>query len=215
MWKLPQGSISIMEAKRLILEPRNLIPRNGIAHLYENFFPKPEADALFKELAEKVPWKQEPIKMFGKEIMQPRLTCWYSDPGIDYSYSGIRMKNLPWTEPLPGIKSRIERLAGVRFNGALLNLYRNGNDSMGWHRDNEKELGKNPVIGSVSLGGTRTFKFRDRLSKKEIISVDLPNGSLLIMAGESQHFWEHSIPKQSGAANPRLNITFRVIQPPV
>jgi alkylated DNA repair dioxygenase AlkB len=204
-----------MERKELILGPINLIPHNGIAHLYENFFPKPEAETLFQELAEKVPWKQVPIKMFGKEIMQPRLTCWYSDPGIDYSYSGIRMENLPWIEPLPGIKSRIEQLAGVRFNGALLNLYRDGNDSMGWHRDNEKALGNNPVIGSVSLGGTRTFKFRDRLSKKEIISIELSSGSLLIMAGESQHFWEHSIPKQHRVANPRLNITFRVIQPAV
>jgi alkylated DNA repair dioxygenase AlkB len=202
-----------METTRLILEPTNLIPHNGIAHLYGNFFPKPEADALFKELTEKVPWKQEPIKMFGKEIMQPRLTCWYSDPGIDYSYSGIRMKSLLWTEPLPMIKSRIEQLAGVRFTGALLNFYRDGNDSMGWHRDNEKALGRNPVICSVSLGGTRTFKLRDWLTKKEIISIDLSSGSLLIMSGESQHFWEHSIPKQSGSAIPRLNITFRIIQP--
>ena len=151
--------------------------------------------------------------MFGKEIMQPRLTCWFGDTGISYSYSGIRMESQIWNKPLLEIKSRIERVAGVRFNGALLNFYRDGKDSMGWHRDNEKELGKNPVIGSVSLGGTRTFKFRDRLTKKEIISLDLSNGSLLVMAGESQHFWEHSIPKQSGSAIPRLNITFRVIQP--
>ena len=202
-----------MEPTPSILKTTNLIPHHGIAHLYKNFFPKPEADALFKELIEKVPWKQEPIKMFGKEIMQPRLTCWFGDPGIAYSYSGIRMENQHWNKPLLEIKSRVEGLAGVRFNGALLNFYRDGKDSMGWHRDNEKELGKNPVIGSVSLGGTRYFKFRDRLTKKEIITTELSNGSLLIMAGESQHFWEHSIPKQSESANPRLNITFRVIQP--
>lgn len=196
------------------MEKTNLIPHHGIARLYQHFFPMPEADALFTALTEQVPWKQEPIKMFGKEIMQPRLTCWYSDPGMDYSYSGITMEGLPWMKTLTEIRSRIEPVAGVKFTGALLNFYRDGKDSMGWHRDNEKALGKNPVIGSVSLGGTRRFQLRNWFTKKETISMDLSNGSLLVMAGESQHFWEHNVPKQSGPVIPRLNITFRVIHPP-
>jgi alkylated DNA repair dioxygenase AlkB len=192
-------------------ETKNLIPHNGTASLYDNFFPEPEASVLLKELTETVPWQQEPIKIFGKEIMQPRLTCWFSDPGVTYSYSGITMKSYPWINPLIEIKSRIEPIAGVRFTGALLNFYRDGRDSMGWHRDNEKELGINPVIASVSLGGTRVFQFRDHLTKKELISMELSNGSLLVMGGGSQHYWEHRIPKKSGPTLPRVNITFRVI----
>jgi alkylated DNA repair dioxygenase AlkB len=193
------------------METKNLIPHNGNAILYENFFAEPESCAFLKDLTEKVPWQQEPIKMFGKEVMQPRLTCWFSDPGLNYSYSGITMKSHHWISPLPEIKSRIETLAGVKFTGALLNYYRDGQDSMGWHRDNEKELGRNPVIGSVSLGGTRIFQFRDHLTKKKLVSLELTNGSFLLMSGESQQFWEHRIPKKSGSAVPRLNITFRVI----
>lgn len=190
---------------------RNLIPHHGVAHLYEDFFNAEEARLLALELTEQVPWKQEPIRMFGKEVMQPRLTCWYSDPGVAYSYSGISMKSLTWNKTLLSIKSRIEPVAGVSFTGALLNLYRDGHDSMGWHRDNEKVLGHNPVIGSVSFGATRLFQFRDYDTKSEIVTLNLSNGSLLIMSGETQHYWQHRIPKQARLAAPRINITFRVI----
>ncbi|MHA4847609.1 alpha-ketoglutarate-dependent dioxygenase AlkB family protein [Flavitalea antarctica] len=193
------------------MEAKSLITHHGKALLYEDFFPEPAATELFSQLREQVPWRQEPIKMFGKEIMQPRMTCWFSDPGISYSYSGITMNAHPWIPPLLEIKARIEQLAGVRFNGALLNFYRDGNDSMGWHRDNEKELGKNPVIASVSFGSERLFQFRDHLTKKESVSVNLSHGSLLIMSGESQQYWEHRIPKQPGISAPRVNITFRII----
>jgi alkylated DNA repair dioxygenase AlkB len=132
----------------------------------------------------------------GREILQPRLTAWYGDEGKSYSYTGITMKPLGWTNELFFIKERIELASGQTFNSALLNLYRDGNDSVGWHRDNEKSLGINPVIGSASFGEQRTFclkHYKDKKLKKEII---LTNGSFLLMVGETQHNWLHSIPKQ-------------------
>jgi len=196
------------------MEAKNLIPHNGIVNLYNGFFAKEESDALLQALISEVPWKQEPIKIFGKEVMQPRLTCWYSDPGVSYKYSGITMTSHDWTDTLSTIRRRIEPVAGTKFNGALLNLYRNGDDSMGWHRDNEKELGKNPVIASVSFGVERVFQLRDYLTKSEKISIALTHGSLLVMAGESQHNWQHRVPAAKAARQPRLNITFRVLRQP-
>jgi len=193
------------------MEARNLIPHNGKAVLYPHFFHPEEAQTFLEQLIDAVPWKQEPIRIFGKEIMQPRLTCWYSDPGISYSYSGIRMDTRSWIQPLLAIKERIEPVAGVKFTGALLNFYRNGSDSMGWHRDNERELGRNPTIGSVSFGANREFQMRDHATKSELISIQLEHGSLLVMSGESQHFWQHRVPKANKLQIPRLNITFRVI----
>ena len=193
------------------MERKNLIPHQGEAYLFTQFWLPSEATLLMEDLLHNVPWKQDPIKIFGKEVLQPRLTCWFGDPGIDYSYSGITMRSETWNEPLLTIKNKIEPVAGVRFTGALLNLYRNGQDSMGWHRDNERELGKNPVIGSVSLGETRRFQFRNYESKKELISIDLSHGSFLLMRGETQHFWEHRIPKTAIVTQRRINITFRII----
>ncbi len=148
--------------------------------------------------------------MFGKELMQPRLTCWYGDEGKEYSYSGIVMKQHPWHLALLQIKSLIEQVSNTRFTGALLNYYRDGNDSMGWHRDNEKSLGINPVIGSVSFGAARKFELRDHATKKPTIGIFLEHGSYLLMRGETQHSWEHRVPK-APVNGSRLNITFRVV----
>jgi alkylated DNA repair dioxygenase AlkB len=158
-----------------------------------------------------IQWKQEPIKIFGKEVMQPRLTAWYGDIDKPYSYSGITMQPYAWSGSLKTIKQKIEAVAGVTFTSALLNLYRNGNDSMGWHRDNEKELGDQPVIGSVSFGATRTFQFRDYKTKKDLKSIELSHGSFLTMRGETNHYWEHSVPKTKLVLKERINITFRMI----
>ncbi|RYG51167.1 MAG: alpha-ketoglutarate-dependent dioxygenase AlkB [Chitinophagaceae bacterium] len=190
----------------------NLLPHHGEAYLYNIFFSVQEADNMMRSLRDELPWKQEPVRIFGKELMQPRLTCWCADPGVSYSYSGITMHGEPWNPVLTVIKERVEKIAGVRFNGALLNYYRSGQDSMGWHRDNEKELGGNPVIGSVSFGGTRKFRFRDYSSKKEIIPVDLAHGSFLLMKGLTQHYWEHQLPKTTKNNLPRINITFRCLK---
>ena len=188
-----------------------LLPFNGEVVYKEHFFTPAESDAYFTLLVNAIAWKQEPIKMFGKPVLQPRLTAWYANNGKSYSYSGIIMQPLPFTDALLHIKQRIELLAGVVFTSALLNYYRNGQDSMGWHRDNEKELGKNPVIGSVSFGAARNFQLRNYADKSLIKSIPLTHGSFLLMRGETQHYWEHRIPKTSAPTGPRINITFRVI----
>ena len=189
----------------------NLLPSDGEVHFYPSFFSKKESDDLMQSLLENIAWKQEPIKIFGKEIMQPRLTAWYGEPDKSYSYSGITMNPLPWAAELLHIKTKIETISPVIYNSALLNLYRDGKDSMGWHRDNEKELGINPVIGSVNFGATRTFKLRNYTDKKIVKSIDLTHGSFLLMQGSTQHFWEHQIPKTAKICEPRINITFRLI----
>lgn len=195
----------------MIVPEKNLLPEKGEALYYPHFFTKEESEVFFERLLKEVKWKHEPIKIFGKEIMQPRLTAWFSDSGRGYSYSGITMQAYPWNDVLLAIKNKIETVAAINFNSALLNLYRDGNDSVGWHRDNEKELGAEPVIGSVSLGAPRVFQLREYKKKENIISQKLLHGSLLIMRGESQQHWEHRLPKTTKRLSERINITFRVV----
>jgi alkylated DNA repair dioxygenase AlkB len=194
----------------LFEEKGNILPFNGEVLYMPQFFTQAESDVYFKYLSEDIAWRQEPIKMFGKEVLQPRLTAWYGDEGKSYSYSGITMQPQTWTDELLQIKHRIEAFAGVRFTSALLNYYRNGHDSMGWHRDNEKELGLNPVIGSVSFGAPRNFQLRNYANKGIVKTISLTHGSFLLMRGETQHYWEHRVPKASNAGA-RINLTFRVI----
>ncbi|WP_290797174.1 alpha-ketoglutarate-dependent dioxygenase AlkB family protein [Flavihumibacter sp. UBA7668] len=189
----------------------NLLPKEGEVYYYPDFFSKDESDQLFRQLQEEVNWKQEPIKLFGKEIMQPRLTAWYGEENKPYSYSGITMTPEIWTHPLLIIKKRIESISGIQFTSALLNYYRNQQDSMGWHRDNEKELGPNPIIGSVSFGENREFQFRHYRDKQLKKTLLLTHGSFLLMKGSTQHFWEHSLPKRSRTMSGRINLTFRKI----
>lgn len=203
------------------LLPVNILPAQGEAWFYPAFFPASEADTYFNTLMHEIPWQQEPIKIFGREVMQPRLTAWYGDAGKSYSYSGITLQPLAWTDTLHMIRRQAEIAAGVTFTGALLNLYRDGKDSMGWHRDNEKELGINPVIGSVSFGATRQFQLRSYADKSKPdrpkpdkaipISIDLSHGSFLLMKGETQHYWEHRVAKKETVTETRINITFRVL----
>ncbi len=157
-------------------------------------------------------WRQEPIKLFGKAIMQPRLTALYGNPDKPYGYSGIEMEAFPWTDFLMEIKTKVERKAQVIFTHVLLNYYRDGRDSMGWHRDNEAVLGPNPTIASLSFGETREFQIRHYFEKNVKQKIPLEHGSLLIMSGSSQHYWQHQIPKTSKNLGPRINLTFRKIQ---
>lgn len=189
----------------------NLLPFEGIVRYYPAFFSAAESDRYFEQLLEETTWKQEPIKIFGKEVMQPRLTAWYGDADKAYTYSGITMQPRPWTATLAAIKQRIETVAPVTFTSVLLNLYRDGQDSMGWHRDNERMLGDKPVIGSVSFGGTRTFQLRHYVRKEPVRSVPLTHGSFLLMEDTTQQYWEHRIPKTAKPSKPRINLTFRVI----
>jgi alkylated DNA repair dioxygenase AlkB len=189
----------------------NLLPMNGEVYLFDNLFSHAECNRLFNSLLDSVKWKQEPIKLFGKWKMQPRLTSWYGDPKKKYTYSGITMDARYWIEPLLEIKNKIQELIHIEFNSALLNLYRNGQDSMGWHRDNEKALGNQPVIGSVSFGAPRKFQLQHISNKNSKITMTLSSGSFLFMQGETQHYWQHCVPKQRDCKDARINITFRNI----
>ncbi|MEH0669318.1 alpha-ketoglutarate-dependent dioxygenase AlkB family protein [Vibrio owensii] len=173
-----------------------------------NFLSQLDADRYFSQLRSTLPWQQESIMMFGRSVLQPRLQAWHGD--VDYTYSGLTMAPHPWTPELTELKSRSEAIAEVQFNSVLANLYRNGQDSMGWHQDNEPELGKNPVIASINLGETRRFLLRN-LHCKTQIEYELSHGSLLIMAGELQHHWKHAVPKTAKPKGERINLTFRHI----
>ena len=170
-----------------------------------------ESDALFDSLKKNIEWKQDFIKMFGKSHPIPRLTAWYGDEKKTYTYSGITMTPLPWTKGLIEVKSKIEVYSKIKFNSVLLNFYRSGSDSVSWHSDDEKELGEEPIIGSVSFGGTRRFRLRNKEDKKKIHTYELENGILLLMKGKTQKYWEHEIPKTKKKVSGRINLTFRFI----
>lgn len=189
----------------------NLLPKDGEVYYHSDLFSAAEGQRYFQRLHAEIKWKHEPITLFGKKIMQPRLTAWYGDDQKIIRYSGITMEPEPWTPTLFEIKRRVEGVAKTNFNSVLLNYYRNENDSVGWHRDNEKELGTNPVIASVSFGAERTFHFRHYQDSKLKESITLHSGSLLLMQGPTQHFWSHSIPKIKSPTGPRINLTFRTI----
>jgi alkylated DNA repair dioxygenase AlkB len=171
-------------------------------------FSPAESEQCWADLHRTIEWRQDTIRMFGRTLPLPRLTAWYGDPGAVYTYSHIRMVPLPWTAGLQQIKDRVEAVSQSRFNSVLLNFYRDGKDSMGWHSDDEPELGINPVIASVSFGGSRWFKLRHKTRPDCQTKLELTNGSLLVMAGPTQHHWQHQIPRQA-QAQPRLNLTFR------
>ena len=195
------------EAKTILYD----LPDADMA-LFENFFTNQESEKLHQNLIENIQWRQDKIKMFGKLIDQPRLTAFYGNTNKDYSYSGIVMKPIEWNEDLLFIRKRVEEAAKIQFTSLLLNYYRDGKDSMGWHSDDEKELGQNPVIGSVSFGESRVFQMRHKF-RKDIKKVDiaLTNGSFLLMKGATQHFWQHQIPKTNRELESRINLTFRNI----
>lgn len=187
--------------------------RDAEIDYYEDFITFDESMHYMQLLLTEVNWKQNKIKIFGKEIDEPRLASWYADDGVSYAYSGIQLEGNPWSSTLSMLKHDIESLVGMTFNSALLNYYRDGSDSMGWHQDNEKELGENPAIASLTLGATRTFQLK-HITDKSLARKDIPlsSGSLLIMHGATQHHWKHQIPKTKKPIGARLNITFRKIK---
>jgi len=177
-----------------------------------DFFNPKIASTYFEVLRQDIEWKQEEMMMYGKLIKFPRLTAWYGDDDKPYSFSGLKLCPQPWTDELLSIKSRIEPKSGVKFNSVLLNYYRDGNDSISWHTDAEKELGINPIIASVNFGAERKFQLKHRVNGEKI-DINLQHGSLLIMKGELQHHWLHQVPKTKLAVKERINLTFRVIKP--
>ena len=193
--------------------PQQFPMPNGDVTLYKALFSSEHSRTLFAELYSVIGWKKETIKLFGTNRFQRRLTAYYGDKS--YTYSGITMKPDPWLSALLEIKSVIEPLAGVEFNAVLLNLYRDGNDSIGWHSDDERELAPDSVIGSVSFGATRRFIFRRKDNHKTKVELAIADGDFLVMRGETQSFWQHQVPpvgsKSATQIKPRINLTFRVI----
>lgn len=179
----------------------------GALVLVDRWLSAAESSAAMFALLAEVPWEQKPIIMLGKQILQPRLVAWYGDSDALYKYSGIVNFPLPWTPLLANLRDRAADAASAKFNSVLLNLYRDGSDSMGFHADKERELGRDPIIASVSLGATRRFSLRH--AHAQGIDLSLTDGSLLILRGTTQHFWRHGVPKESKAVGPRINLTFR------
>ena len=181
-------------------------------HYIPDFLSAKLANKYFEDLFHYIPWRQDPITLFGKTHPQPRLTSLHAHTLDSYSYSGIVMTPHPMTETLQLIEKKIYQFCDASFTTVLLNLYRDGKDSNGWHADNERELGKNPVIASITLGEERPFHFKHRTIKTEKHKLKLQHGSLLLMSGEMQHYWLHHIPKTKTKINPRINLTFRIIK---
>lgn len=177
------------------------------ARLYD-FLSADEAEHFFERLRPTITWRQDAMRIAGRSINLPRLTAWYGDPGTEHTYSGVRNVPLEWTPELLELRARSEAVAGAAFNSVLLNLYRSGTDSMGWHSDDEYDMGS--VIASVSLGSTRTFQFRRKIPPEDIVSMRLTSGSLLVMSGHCQRLWTHRIPKEA-ATGERINLTFRMV----
>jgi alkylated DNA repair dioxygenase AlkB len=192
-------------ASRQVLLPANLM------EYFPAVFDAMGSTAIINRLATGIAWEQKAITMYGKQMLMPRLMAWYGDAGSSYAFSGTTYIPRPWTQELIAIKQIVDSLAGVTFNSVLLNYYRNGNDSMSWHSDDERELGTNPIIASVSFGQMRRFDIRHKNDHQNKYSVDLENGSVLLMKGDMQHHWEHRIAKSTRPMKERVNLTFRVI----
>jgi alkylated DNA repair dioxygenase AlkB len=183
----------------------------GAARYWPQAFTGTESAELFECLRDTVAWQREEVLIFGRRRPVPRLVAWHGDPMASYAYSGTRHDPQPWTDTLQMVRERVTRLSGCAFNGVLLNLYRDERDGMGWHSDDEPELGRDPCIASVSLGAVRRFRLKHRRRKAETAEQRLGDGSLLLMYGSTQHNWLHSIPKSSVHIGERINLSFRRI----
>jgi alkylated DNA repair dioxygenase AlkB len=190
---------------------KNLVPFDGELYLVKQFYRLLESDQLFAALETGLAWQEETIFIFGKWVKVPRLMSWYGDPDAYYRYSGVNHQPRPWNAELQSVRVKVERQCQCAFNSVLANFYRDGKDSMGCHTDDEKELGLNPVIASLSLGDERLFKLHHQ-KHKETLDIMLDHGDLLVMAGTLQRHWLHSVPKTRKFKAPRINLTFRKIE---
>ncbi len=194
-----------------LLDAQNLNMKDADVIYYPNFFSKNEADDYFKKLKSQIEWQQDEIKVFGKTYNQPRLTAFFGINKEPYSYSNITMYPTLFGGAILDIKNSIELKLNISFTSCLANLYRDGKDSNGWHADNEKSLGKNPTIASVTFGEERPFHFKHKGDKTLKEKIILKHGSLLLMQGATQDNWLHQIPKTTRIIEPRINLTFRII----
>lgn len=190
----------------------NLASQDGELYYFPDFLPPGETQAWFARLRAELDWQQEVATVVGRRLPLPRLVCWHGDPGAVYRYSGLTHYPKPWTDGLFILKQAVEAACGQGFNSVLGNLYRDGQDSMGWHSDQESVLGRNPVIASLSLGAARLFKLRHNKTGAGVDLI-LADGSLLLMGGALQHHWRHCLPKTRQPVAARINLTFRAILP--
>lgn len=193
------------------LRQQNLLPYDGELYYTEHFISEPQADAWFAQLIKDIPWQADQVKIFGKIITTKRMVAWFGDEGLSYTYAGFQKQSLPWTPLLNEVKIKVEDQCGEKFNACLLNLYHDGKEAMGWHRDNEKDLIKHGTIASVSLGAKRKFCFK-HLDEKKKLEIPLAHGSLLTMKGIIQDHWQHTLPAMKRIEDARINLTFRQIQ---
>jgi len=201
-------SMSLFDSSEIIKLPL----QDADIDYHPQFFGLEEANALFDELYQHTPWIEEDIRVYGKVYKQPRLTAFYANNQKTYGYSNISMTPQPFTPLLNAIKTKVEEATQTQFSSCLLNLYRDGQDTNGWHADDEKELGLNPVIASVSLGAERAFHLKHKKIKTLKHKLNLQNGSLLLMKNETQHHWLHQIPKTKKPLGKRINLTFRLLK---
>jgi alkylated DNA repair dioxygenase AlkB len=190
---------------------RNILHKDGTVNYYGKILPSKEANQYFDLLMQNILWKNDEVIIFGKHIVTKRKAAWYGDFDYLYTYSNTTKQALAWTKELSELKQIVEELVEAKFNSCLLNLYHNGNEGMGWHSDDEKSLGKNNTIASLSLGAERKFSFKHKQTK-QIVSLVLEHGSLLIMKDATQANWLHSLPKSKNVTQPRINLTFRTIR---
>ncbi|WP_324721779.1 alpha-ketoglutarate-dependent dioxygenase AlkB family protein [Salinimicrobium sp. HB62] len=191
--------------------PPNLLPVDGKSFYFGRILSKEEEENFFMELMKKVDWKHDEVLIFGKKITTARKTAWYGDREFEYTYSKMTKKARLWIPELSPLKQRVEQETGLEFNSCLLNLYHSGEEGMSWHSDAEAELGPEPAIASLSLGIERRFVFKHKKSGEKI-ELQLEPGSLLLMAGKTQKYWLHSLPKSKKIKEPRINLTFRNIK---
>jgi len=191
-------------------ENSNLLPFDGIVNYYGKLFTQQEANHYFACLLDTIAWKNDEAVIFGKRIVTKRKVAWYGDQDFEYTYSNTTKRALPWTKELLELKAVIENRSGERFNSCLLNLYHSGDEGMAWHSDAEKDLKKDGAIGSLSFGAERKFSFRHKQTK-EVVSIVLEHGSLLIMKGTTQSNWLHRLPPTKLISTPRVNLTYRTI----
>lgn len=197
-----------MRAQRM-----NGIPLPGADLRYDaQAYPRAQADACLAALIEEIPWQSHRLRLFGRTVAAPRLSCWIGDPEAVYTYSGTRFEPRPWTPAVAALRDDLAARLGLRFDSVLANLYRDGRDSMGWHSDDEAELGPEPVIASLSFGAVRTFRLRVRATREAALSIDLAHGSLLVMAGRTQRLYQHALPRRVRVDQARVNLTFRRIE---
>jgi alkylated DNA repair dioxygenase AlkB len=191
----------------------NILIKDGTVNYYGKILSSEEANQYFDLLMQNIPWEKDEVIIFGKHIATKRKVAWYGDSEYLYTYSNTTKRALAWTKELSELKQIVEELAGIKFNSCLLNLYHNGNEGMGWHSDDEKPLGKNNTIASLSFGAERKFSFKHKQTK-QTVSLVLEHGSLLIMKDATQRNWLHSLPKSKNITQPRINLTFRTIHEP-